>query len=88
VRQNLIGIGLSVIGCECVTCLTASFVAVITLLVIFTTWDMFEEIVGIEVEIETIVQKAYNSPAHFFKFHFKKFPKPRVHEVMEFRGYL
>jgi hypothetical protein len=31
VRQNLIGISLSVIGCECVSCLTSSFVAVITL---------------------------------------------------------
>ena len=83
---GLIGTALSVTGCEFVGCFTSSFVAVITYLVIFTTWDSFEEIMEVEVEVGMIVKNTYNSPAHLFVFYFKKFLKPRIHEVLEFRG--
>jgi hypothetical protein len=86
VLQNLIGIGLSVIGCECVSCLTSSFLAAVTLFGYLHDLEQVrrDSAVTVEVEVDKIVKNAYNSPAQFFL----KLPKPWVYEVMECRGYL
>jgi hypothetical protein len=68
VLQNVIGITLSVIGCECVSCLSSSFLVAVTLFGYLHGVGQVrrDSALTVEVEVEKIVKNAYNSPAQFF----------------------